>query len=75
MNKTALTILAVLALASCACGPKQDIPKPDPGTTTPETPETPPENFEVQVPLKSEITHVQPMTGLVLWTSSRSKAD
>lgn len=75
MNKTALTILAVLALASCACGPKQDIPKPDSGTTTPETPEIPPENFEVQVPLKSEITHVQPMTGLVLWTSSRSKAD
>jgi hypothetical protein len=75
MNKTALTILAVLALASCACGPKQDIPKPDPGTTTPETPETPetpPENFEVQVPLKSEITHVQPMTGIVLWTTSSS---
>ena len=72
MNKTAFSLLAALALASCACGPKQDIPKPDPGTTTPETPETPPENFEVQVPLKSEITHVQPMTGIVLWTTSSS---
>ena len=64
MNKTAFILLAALAMASCACGTKQEAPDPDPEENF--------ENFEIQVPLKSQITHVQPMTGIVLWNTSGS---
>ena len=63
MNKTAFSLLAVLAMASCACGAKQEVP----GPVDPVDPE---ENYEIHVPLKSQITHVQPMTGIVLWNTS-----
>ena len=56
-----ILLLLALTAASCACGTKQDI-----------TPETTLENFEIRVPLHAEITHVQPMTGIVLWNTSGS---
>lgn len=53
--------MAALAMASCACGTKQGGTDPDPY-----------ENYEIHVPLESQITHVQPMTGIVLWNTSGS---
>ena len=35
----------------------------------------PDEEYGTRIPLQSAVTHVQPMTGLVLWTDSKSKAD
>ena len=52
-------LLLALLLGSCACGNKQD------GGTEPR-----PE--DIHVPLQSQITHVQPMTGIVLWNTSGS---
>ena len=56
-------IFLLLALVSCACGTKQEVPGPV-------DPVDPIENYEIHVPLKSQITHVQPMTGIVLWNTS-----
>ena len=59
MNR--LFLFLSLALASCACGEK---PTPDPDTD--------PAEYGTRVALKSAITHVQPMTGIVLWNTSGS---
>ena len=59
-------IFLLLALVSCACGTKQEVP----GPVDPVDPVDPIENYEIHVPLKSQITHVQPMTGIVLWNTS-----
>ena len=56
-------IFLLLALASCACQSKTD-PTPDPGPT--------PAPAGTRVPLQSQVTHVQPMTGIVLWNTSGS---
>ena len=56
-----LFLLLSLALASCACGEK---PTPDPDTD--------PAEYGTRVALQSAITHVQPMTGIVLWNTSGS---
>ena len=58
-----------LILGSCACEEKPTpTPIPEPG---PE-PEPNPVEEAVRVPFQAEITHVQPMTGIVLWTTSGS---
>ena len=67
MNKTTFILLAALALGSCACGNKQATQEPE---IPPEIPEV--ENFDIRIPLQSQITHVQPMTGIVLWNTSGS---
>ena len=54
-----LFLLLSLALGSCACEEK---PTPGPG----------PADYGTRVPLRSSITHVQPMTGIVLWNTSGS---
>ena len=54
-------LLLALAFSSCACGEK---PSPGPG------PE--PAEYGTRVALQSAITHVQPMTGIVLWNTSGS---
>ena len=68
-------LLLALALVSCNCG-SDPIPTPTPTPTpTPEpepTPEPVPVETAVRVPLQSAITHVQPMTGIVLWNTSGS---
>ena len=57
-----LLLLLSLALASCAC---TDKPGPD-------DPGTDPAEYGTRVALQSAITHVQPMTGIVLWNTSSS---
>ena len=56
-----LFLLLALGLGSCSCGDK---PAPEPGTD--------PAEYGTRVPLQSAITHVQPMTGIVLWNTSGS---
>jgi hypothetical protein len=56
-----------LIMGSCACEEK---PTPTP-IPIPE-PEPTPVEEAVRVPFQSEITHVQPMTGIVLWNTSGS---
>ena len=56
-----LVLLLTLVLGSCACVEKQ----------TQETDPTPTE-YGTRIPLQSAITHVQPMTGIVLWNTSGS---
>ena len=64
-----LFLLMALILGSCACEEKPTpTPIPEPG---PE-PEPNPVEEAVRVPFQAEITHVQPMTGIVLWTTSGS---
>ena len=61
-----LLLLLSLALASCSCVEKN----------TPEEPGTDPAEYGTRIPLQSAITHVQPMTGIVLWnTSGNNKRD
>lgn len=60
-----LLLLLAIGLCSCTCGNK---PVPDPD---PETGPSPTE-YGTRVPLQSAITHVQPMTGIVLWNTSGS---
>ena len=61
-----LLLLLSLALASCSCVEKN----------TPEEPGTDPAEYGTRVPLQSAVTHVQPMTGIVLWnTSGNNKRD
>ena len=54
-------LLLALGLSSCGCGDKPD---PEPGPA--------PAEYGTRVPLQSAITHVQPMTGIVLWNTSSS---
>ena len=54
-------LLLALGLSSCGCGDK---PAPEPGPA--------PAEYGTRVPLQSAITHVQPMTGIVLWNTSSS---
>lgn len=42
-------------------------------TTLRITPNVPPENDFLDISVKSSITHVQPMTGIVLWTDSNNR--
>ena len=55
-------LLLSLTLASCAC-----VEKPEP-----DGPGTEPAEYGTRIPLQSAITHVQPMTGIVLWNTSGS---
>ena len=60
-----LFLLLALGLASCSCGEEPVVgPEPDSGSV--------PEGYDTRVPLQSAITHVQPMTGIVLWNTSGS---
>ena len=60
-----LFLLLALGLASCSCGEEPVVePDTDSGTV--------PEGYDTRVPLQSAITHVQPMTGIVLWNTSGS---
>lgn len=61
--------LLALILGSCACVEKPT-PEPVPGPTPEPEPDPTPVETTVRVPFKSEITHVQPMTGIVLWNTS-----
>ena len=75
MNRKILSILVVLALASCACGTKSN-PNPVPGPQPKPEPDPAPQpsaEYGVRVPLESSITHVQPMTGIVLWNTSSAR--
>ena len=54
-------LLFALVLGSCCCGEK---PSPDP------EPAPGPDGYPTRVPLQSAVTHVQPMTGIVLWNTS-----
>ena len=49
--------IALLALSSCTCG-REGTGEDDEG---------------LRVPLKASLTHVQPMTGIVLWTTSNAR--
>ena len=56
-----LFLLLSLALGSCACKDKPAL-----------GPDVDPTEYGTRVPLQSAITHVQPMTGIVLWNTSGS---
>ena len=62
-----LFILLALGLASCSCG---EDPNLDPGSNPGS--ESGPAGYDTRVALQSAITHVQPMTGIVLWNTSGS---
>ena len=66
-----LFILLALGLASCSCG---EDPNLDPGSDPGSNPgsESGPAGYDTRVALQSAITHVQPMTGIVLWNTSGS---
>ena len=56
-----LFLMLAIGLSSCACVEK---PEPENGLS--------PAEYGTRVPLESAITHVQPMTGIVLWNTSGS---
>ena len=58
-----LFLLLALSIASCSCNEKP-APEPDSGSG--------PAGYDTHVALQSAITHVQPMTGIVLWNTSGS---
>ena len=58
-----LFLLLALSIASCSCNEKS-APEPDSGSG--------PAGYDTHVALQSAITHVQPMTGIVLWNTSGS---
>ena len=62
-------LLLALVMGSCACEEK---PTPDPIPNPEPDPDPTPVEEAVRVPLQSAITHVQPMTGIVLWNTSSS---
>ena len=64
-----LFLLMALILGSCACEEK---PTPTPTPIPEPEPEPTPVEEAVRVPFQAEITHVQPMTGIVLWNTSGS---
>lgn len=76
--KRLLTIICVafLVFGSCGCqgGP---VPQPQDSEENSEAPEPPvtekPDDAGERVPLSASLTGVQPMTGIVLWTTSGSK--
>ena len=57
-----ILLLLSLTLVSCAC-----VEKPEP-----DDPGLGPAEYGTRVPLQSAVTHVQPMTGIVLWNTSGS---
>ena len=74
MHKHILIFWLTLALASCACEKKSAVPVPVKPSTDQEEPEeeqqpASPEG-EVRIPLSAQITGVQPMTGIALWTDN-----
>lgn len=84
MNKY-LSILCACALAIASCGCQGDkVPGSTDTPGTPDDPETPaqqepvnpnkPDDAGDRVPLSASLTGVQPMTGIVLWTDSGSRA-
>lgn len=56
-------LLLALFLVSCTCANR------------PETDDSAASEYGARIPLQSTVTQVQPMTGLVLWTDSKSSAD
>ena len=62
-------LLLALVMGSCACEEK---PTPLPIPTPEPEPDPTPVEEAVRVPFQSSITHVQPMTGIVLWNTSGS---
>lgn len=64
-----LFILLALGLASCSCG---EDPNLDPGSGSDPGSDSGPAGYDTRVALQSAITHVQPMTGIVLWNTSGS---
>lgn len=56
-------LLLALFLVSCTCANR------------PETDDSAAAEYGTRIPLQSTVTRVQPMTGLVLWTDSKSRAD
>ena len=56
-----LFLLLSMAIVSCSCENKTE---PDAGGK--------PAEYGIRIPLQSSITHVQPMTGIVLWNTSGS---
>ena len=64
-----LFLLLALVMGSCACEEK---PTPLPIPTPEPEPDPTPVEEAVRVPFQSAITHVQPMTGIVLWNTSGS---
>lgn len=60
-----LLLLFTMAWGCCCCGDK---PGPEPGPDP--VPDQLPEDYTTRVPLQSALTHVQPMTGIVLWSTS-----
>ena len=62
-------LLLALVMGSCACEEK---PTPDPIPNPEPEPDPTPVEEAVRVPFQSSITHVQPMTGIVLWNTSGS---
>ncbi|MBO6062367.1 MAG: DUF4832 domain-containing protein [Bacteroidales bacterium] len=56
-------LLFALFLVSCTCG------------NNPGTDDSAASEYGKRIPLQSAVTQVQPMTGLVLWTDSKSRAD
>lgn len=82
--KRLLTIIcvALLVFGSCGCqgGPVPQHQDNEENSETPENPNTPeppvtekPDDAGERVPLSASLTGVQPMTGIVLWTTSGSK--
>jgi len=69
--KTLPSLLLIILMASCSPTDKPaDIPTDKPSEEQPQdTISTPYSDYE-RVPLKSEIKNIQPMTGIVLWTSN-----
>ena len=68
-------LLLTLVLGSCCCVQKQSPdprPEPTPGPGPEPKPEPVPAEYGTRIPLQSAITHVQPMTGIVLWNTSGS---
>lgn len=77
MNFAHCYLLALALSSSCACQgviPIPEDPTPAVDPTTPVTPPVPTPEGEV-VPLTSAITHVQPMTGIVLWTTNSERKE
>ena len=74
MSKHVLILLATLALASCSCEKTETALKPyqsaEKTEAQPQEEEQPVPEGEVRVPLSAQITGVQPMTGIVLWTDN-----
>lgn len=72
-----LLCMALAVIAFCSCGGVKitpDVPSESQNPDPDPEPEPEPEPEGTRVPLTASVTGVQPMTGLVLWTDSKSKA-